>query len=239
MHGGNIGVISEGKLGQGCIFYVDLKITNADEIPTVAGNLENDSVFSHQELPKFHSNDSITTPTEIKNSIELVRDTNPKVPYLKTIQSLSAIPSQPGFFSLSSPKSNNNNNGSNNNGSINNNNNTNGTNPPLLISQPNTPTSSQIHVLTKQNSVNKIAPGDSLIQGIKLSRALVVDDVASNRKMLGRVIQPYFHEIEYAANGKIAVDLVQESETNENETRFNVIFMDCNMPGNIFFSKYK
>ena len=193
MHEGNIGVVSSGAMGDGCIFYVDLKISGS--VSDVEG-----SNSSSSDLLKIDSFEPLTTgevkPIVVDNTLSV------DLPSHAIDPSLSPnYPSDISFPSLS-PKA------------------------KSLATPPNTLTNPPLlkHSL-------KIIPGDSLIEGIKLCRALVVDDVASNRKMLGRVIQSRFHHIDYAENGKIAVDLVQESESNEGATRYSVIFMDCNMPG--------
>lgn len=193
MHEGNIGVVSSGAMGDGCIFYVDLKISSSP--PDVEG-----SNSSSSDLLKIDSFEPLTTG-EVK---PIVEDSILSVDLPSNVADRTLSPNYTSDFSLPSlsPKAKS--------SSI----------PPNTQTNPPLPK----HSL-------KIIPGDSLIEGIKLCRALVVDDVASNRKMLGRVIQSRFHHIDYAENGKIAVDLVQESESNEGATRYSVIFMDCNMPG--------
>jgi CheY-like chemotaxis protein len=207
MHEGNIGVVSSGAMGDGCTFYVDLKIAHDGDIDALS-SIEG-SIPSSSDLSKVDSHEPLSTG-EVK---PVVVEESPKSDgqmsiSVDVIQSPSQS-SQPSlFFALTSmsPKS------------------TASTPPNAALPPQAIPPPPMKHTM-------KVIPGDSLIEGIKLSRALVVDDVASNRKMLGRVIQSRFHHIDYAENGKIAVDLVQESESNEETTRFSVIFMDCNMPG--------
>lgn len=87
--------------------------------------------------------------------------------------------------------------------------------------------------LPRSPIANRVVPGDALAQGLKMGRALIVDDVASNRKMLGRVVLHCFHTIDYAVNGTEAVEKVTESEKDSDSSHFNVIFMDYNMPGTV------
>jgi CheY-like chemotaxis protein len=66
-------------------------------------------------------------------------------------------------------------------------------------------------------------------------RGLIVDDVASNRKMLGRIVKARFEALDYAVNGQEAVDLVAATVMNDVERvvgmhGYDIIFMDCNMP---------
>lgn len=66
-------------------------------------------------------------------------------------------------------------------------------------------------------------------------RGLIVDDVASNRKMLGRIVKSRFEVLDYAVNGQEAVDLVGATLTRDVEDSagiapYDIIFMDCNMP---------
>jgi CheY-like chemotaxis protein len=203
MHDGNIGVVSSGIVGDGCIFYVDLKIAHSSEFDALSS--AEGSNPSSSDVQKVDSYEPLTTG-EVKPIVEDgIRSSG--LPS-NSVNSTPTSDQSNHFFTLMSlsPKAN----------------------PPPTPSSSNlTPVA---HPPPAKHST-KVIPGDSIIEGIKLSRALVVDDVASNRKMLGRVIQSRFHQIDYAENGKIAVDLVQESESNEGAIRFSVIFMDCNMPG--------
>jgi hypothetical protein len=201
MHDGHIGVVSSGRVGEGCTFYVDLKVIqihelNGIQVSEIPSSEHHDPLTSIEVKP-FDNNSPRPSPTS-QNEITSLSSQQilaPSVPRL----SLTSSTNSGSFISPT-------------------------TQPPPHLGK---------------NSM-KVIPGDSMIEGQKLSRALVVDDVASNRKMLGRVIQSRFHQIDFAENGKIAVDLVQESELNEGATRFSVIFMDCNMPGNfgLFSSSY-
>jgi CheY-like chemotaxis protein len=202
MHDGNIGVVSSGIVGDGCIFYVDLKIAHSSEFDALS-SVEGSNPSS-SDVQKVDSHEPLTTG-EVKPIVEDgIRSSG--LPS-NSINSTPSPDQSNHFFTLMSlsPKAN----------------------PPTQSSSNLTPVA---HPPPAKHST-KVIPGDSIIEGIKLSRALVVDDVASNRKMLGRVIQSRFHQIDYAENGKVAVDLVQESESNEGAIRFSVIFMDCNMPG--------
>lgn len=205
MHGGHIGIVSNGVLGDGCIFYVDLKIAQSDELDAISSVFDGSNPSSSSNDPtKIDSTSDPLSIIEVKPVVDehsLRDDTKGSNERLTTPSQSTGVFSSaaPLISPLSSP----------------------------ITSSPSLPLSSQPPT---KHSI-KIIPGDSIIEGQKLSRALVVDDVASNRKMLGRVIQSRFHQIDYAENGKIAVDLVQESEINEEASRFSVIFMDCNMPG--------
>jgi len=68
----------------------------------------------------------------------------------------------------------------------------------------------------------------------KWGRGLIVDDVATNRKMLGRIVRSRFEDLDYAVNGQEAVDRVQATVLEDVDIStcqpYGVIFMDCNMP---------
>ena len=59
-------------------------------------------------------------------------------------------------------------------------------------------------------------------------RILIVDDVASNRKLLGRLLKYEGHISEHAANGEVAVEMIRQSmETNQ---MYDTVLMDYEMP---------
>lgn len=62
----------------------------------------------------------------------------------------------------------------------------------------------------------------------KHGRALVVDDSTFNRKILGRTIEVFFSDIDFAVNGLEALNMVTIAlETHNN---YSIIFMDSMMP---------
>mmetsp|Transcript_14033 Transcript_14033/g.20983 ORF Transcript_14033/g.20983 Transcript_14033/m.20983 type:complete len:769 (+) Transcript_14033:170-2476(+) len=197
MHGGRIGMISEGRKGMGCLFYVellgeveccggkedfevDLEAKLSVNSPTVTLNDATARSTSGVELCSSRSIDI----SENQSSSDLLIEMEPQLQ--PQINDVNRAP------------------------------------PPAL------PASALVTKPHRSNS--RISPGDVPSLGIKLGRSLVVDDVASNRKMLGRIIKPFFHEIQFAANGQVAVDMVRKVEMSAEDAPYNVIFMDCNMP---------
>ena len=63
-------------------------------------------------------------------------------------------------------------------------------------------------------------------------RILVVDDVATNRKLLCRLLERSGHQCSMAENGEVAVKMVQENMTTSggNEGLYDCILMDYEMP---------
>lgn len=59
-------------------------------------------------------------------------------------------------------------------------------------------------------------------------RILIVDDVASNRKLLGRLLKYEGHVSDYAENGEIAVEMVRQSM--ERNQMYDTVLMDYEMP---------
>lgn len=59
-------------------------------------------------------------------------------------------------------------------------------------------------------------------------RALIVNDVSSNRKLLGRLFKNRGHQYEEAENGAIAVDKVLAAAAAGEA--FHTILMDYDMP---------
>jgi CheY-like chemotaxis protein len=62
----------------------------------------------------------------------------------------------------------------------------------------------------------------------KHGRALVVDDSKFNRRMLGRTIEGFFNDVDFAENGLEAVNMVRTALEAHNE--YSIIFMDSMMP---------
>jgi CheY-like chemotaxis protein len=61
-------------------------------------------------------------------------------------------------------------------------------------------------------------------------RILVVDDVASNRKLIARLARNRKHLVEEAFDGQDAVDKVEAAMREEDESGYDVILMDYEMP---------
>jgi CheY-like chemotaxis protein len=62
----------------------------------------------------------------------------------------------------------------------------------------------------------------------RCGRALVVDDSKFNRKMLGKTIESFFTDIDFAENGLEALNMV--TIALEKEDDYCIIFMDSMMP---------
>lgn len=62
----------------------------------------------------------------------------------------------------------------------------------------------------------------------KHGRALVVDDSKFNRRMLGKTIEIFFSDIDFAENGLEAVNMVTLAQDSHND--YSIIFMDSMMP---------
>mmetsp|Transcript_4384 Transcript_4384/g.7478 ORF Transcript_4384/g.7478 Transcript_4384/m.7478 type:complete len:196 (+) Transcript_4384:203-790(+) len=65
-------------------------------------------------------------------------------------------------------------------------------------------------------------------QSDKHGRALVVDDSRFNRRMLGRTIETFFTDVDFAENGLEAVNMVRIAVEAHNA--YSIIFMDSMMP---------
>lgn len=65
-------------------------------------------------------------------------------------------------------------------------------------------------------------------QSDKHGRALVVDDSKFNRRMLGKTIEVFFTDIDFAENGLEAIDKVTLAQEAHND--YSIIFMDSMMP---------
>jgi len=67
----------------------------------------------------------------------------------------------------------------------------------------------------------------------KSKRVLVVDDNTMNRKLLGRMLSQFNLEVDYAVNGKNAVEVMMGSRNvtgDESRPFYGLVFMDLNMP---------
>lgn len=62
----------------------------------------------------------------------------------------------------------------------------------------------------------------------KHGRALVVDDSKFNRKILGKTIETFFSDVDFAENGLEAVNMVTIALDTLND--YSIIFMDSMMP---------
>jgi CheY-like chemotaxis protein len=62
----------------------------------------------------------------------------------------------------------------------------------------------------------------------KHGRALVVDDSKFNRKILGRTIDVFFSDVDFAENGLEALNMVTIALETNND--YSIIFMDSMMP---------
>lgn len=78
--------------------------------------------------------------------------------------------------------------------------------------------------LEKSSTASRDAPSD----GSTALRILVVDDVSSNRKLLGRLLKNRGHDVGQAENGQIALDMVAKSI--QEETPYDSVLMDYEMP---------
>jgi CheY-like chemotaxis protein len=65
-------------------------------------------------------------------------------------------------------------------------------------------------------------------QSDKHGRALVVDDSKFNRKILGKTIEVFFSDIDFAENGLEAINMVTIALESNND--YSIIFMDSMMP---------
>jgi two-component system, sensor histidine kinase and response regulator len=62
-----------------------------------------------------------------------------------------------------------------------------------------------------------------------LPHCLVVDDAPTNRKLLGRLVNPYFQLQSFAENGQVALEFVANN-MQSGDVKLSVIFMDSIMP---------
>jgi CheY-like chemotaxis protein len=83
-------------------------------------------------------------------------------------------------------------------------------------------TSSNIELLTPTTSA-------ALSSKFPLPHCLIVDDAPLNRKLIGRLIKPYFQQQSFAEDGQIALEFVANNMQNGDE-KVSVIFMDSIMP---------
>ena len=73
---------------------------------------------------------------------------------------------------------------------------------------------------------NRVNFDDELV---KRKKFLLVDDAATNRKMLRNLLERRGHECDEAVDGLDALRMVKET-ANVNSDKYDVIFMDCIMP---------
>lgn len=82
-------------------------------------------------------------------------------------------------------------------------------------------------------STRTVSTGPSLgltsLSEPRAMRVLVVDDVASNRKLLVRLLEREGHICDQAENGQIAVDMVRDS-LHDNSALYDTILLDYEMP---------
>jgi len=85
------------------------------------------------------------------------------------------------------------------------------------------------HAPTSEGSMIEISPGQipQTIEAISL-KILVVDDVASNRKLLGRLLKNRGHSYDEAEDGESAVEMATAAV--ENGLPYDTILMDYEMP---------
>lgn len=68
-----------------------------------------------------------------------------------------------------------------------------------------------------------------VLYGLDSKRILIVDDVELNQRLLEGMLEHYSFSLEFASNGKEAVDKI-ELASEKTETRYDCILMDIQMP---------
>lgn len=94
---------------------------------------------------------------------------------------------------------------------------------PLYLDQDSSSNSSP-----SQLALSSDSSFDSTVSEQSLLKVLVVDDIASNRKLLSRLVAKLGHDVHQAQNGEEAVDLVKTAL--DESSPYDSILMDYEMP---------
>ena len=79
-------------------------------------------------------------------------------------------------------------------------------------------------------AVKRKSMGDTTIQKYNQPRVLVVDDAASNRKMLCRLLRSRCRAVDEAADGQEALNMLLKSLTAPCDLQYDIVLMDFVMP---------
>jgi len=83
---------------------------------------------------------------------------------------------------------------------------------------------------TSLKAITTEGEDETLLKDQPKSQVLLVDDSPFNIMVAKHLIESLGYQVKTALNGKLAVNMVQETAKSPNEKMFKVIFMDCQMP---------
>lgn len=217
LHRGRIGVMSAGE-GQGTTFCIDIPIVVFDDDFNVALDSVG-SNFTPQPSTDTEQTDGAVLHNTVSMASIAIPDSsngpNNDVPLIQSSASMRDPLSPRGSASslVRSPR----------------------TSQQSLL-PPRSPSMNSSHLMsisTGQYASRALLP--PLVEpSFTTVRVLIVDDAASNRKMVRRLFQTMFHHLDDAENGRVAVEKYAQSvaayRTDMTQTPIGVVLMDYLMP---------